>query len=138
MDFLTLQTGLKFELPFATLVVFATNIKPADLVDEAFLRRIQYKIFAESPTERDFLRIFENHCRTLGLEYDAKVVESMLAGYFRPRRIPLRGCQPRDLVNQALAMADYTGQPRRLTEDLLAAACETYFVDDREVPATFA
>ena len=52
MDFLTLQTGLKFEVPFATLVVFATNIKPAELVDEAFLRRIQYKIFAESPTRR--------------------------------------------------------------------------------------
>jgi predicted ATPase with chaperone activity len=138
VDFLTLQTGLKFELPFATLVVFATNIKPTDLVDEAFLRRIQYKIFAESPTEEDFLRIFENYCRAVGLEYDAGTVQALLAGYFRPRRIALRGCQPRDLVNQAIAMADYKGQPRRLTEDLLAAACETYFVDDREAPASLA
>ncbi len=137
-DFLTLETGLKFDFPFATLVSFATNVKPAELVDEAFLRRIQYKVFAESPTERDFLKIFENHCRTVGIEYDAALVESMLAGYFRPRRIALRGCQPRDLVNQALSMAEYSAQPRRLTEDLLAAACNSYFVDDAEpapVPA---
>ena len=138
VDFLTLQTGLKFEIPFATLVVFATNIKPAELVDEAFLRRIQYKIFAESPTEREFLAIFENYCRAAGISCDPAVVGSMLAGYFKPRRIALRGCQPRDLVNQALAMADYMERPRQLTVELLAAACETYFVDDREVPATFA
>ena len=62
VDFLTLQTGQKFDFPFMTLVVFATNVKPQDLVDEAFLRRIQYKIFAESPTRAEFLQIFENCC----------------------------------------------------------------------------
>ena len=69
VDFLTLQTGQKFDLPFMTLVVFATNIKPQDLVDEAFLRRIQYKIFAESPTKAEFLQIFENCCRDKDIEY---------------------------------------------------------------------
>ena len=63
VDFLTLQTGQKFDFPFMTLIVFATNIKPQDLVDEAFLRRIQYKIFAESPTRAEFLQIFRNCCR---------------------------------------------------------------------------
>ena len=63
VDFLTLQTGQKFDFPFMTLVVFATNVKPQDLVDEAFLRRIQYKIFAESPTRAEFLQIFKNCCR---------------------------------------------------------------------------
>src|SRR4029434_578718 len=62
VDCLTLQSGQKFELPFMTLVVFATNVRPAELVDEAFLRRIQYKIFAESPTVEDFLRIFDGCC----------------------------------------------------------------------------
>ena len=62
VDFLTLQTGQKFDFPFMTLMVFATNIKPQDLVDEAFLRRIHYKIFAESPTRAEFLQIFENCC----------------------------------------------------------------------------
>ena len=58
VDFLTLQSGQKFELPFMTMIVFATNVRPAELVDEAFLRRIQYKIFAESPTVQDFKTIF--------------------------------------------------------------------------------
>jgi predicted ATPase with chaperone activity len=131
-DYLTLQTGLKFDIPLATFVVFATNVRPSELVDEAFLRRIQYKVFAESPTHQDFLRIFRNYCATLGVEFDAALVESVLRDYFRPRRIALRGCQPRDLVNQALAMADYAGLERRLTPALLEAACNSYFVDDAE------
>ena len=63
VDYLTLQTGQKFELPFEALVVFATNLKPSELVDEAFLRRIQYKVFVEPPTLAQFLQIFENYCR---------------------------------------------------------------------------
>src|SRR5262249_45405187 len=62
LDYMTLQTGQKFEFPFEALVVFATNIKPAELVDEAFLRRIQYKVYAESPTADQFIEIFENYC----------------------------------------------------------------------------
>jgi predicted ATPase with chaperone activity len=131
-DYLTLQTGLKFDIPLATFVVFATNLRPSELVDEAFLRRIQYKVFAESPTHQDFLRIFRNYCASVGVEFDGAIVESILRDYFRPRHIPLRGCQPRDLVNQALAMADYAGIERRLTPALLEAACDGYFVDDSE------
>ena len=70
VDYLTLQTGQKFEIPFMTLIVFATNIKPAELADEAFLRRIHYKIFAESPTLEEFMRIFENYCRGRDLAFD--------------------------------------------------------------------
>lgn len=138
VDFLTLQTGLKFELPFAALVVFATNLKPADLVDEAFLRRIQYKIFAESPTVEDFTQIFENYCAQAAIPFERSLVEGLLLNYFRPRQIPLRGCQPRDLITQALALADYSGVPRHLTPALMEAACDTYFVDDQETPATYA
>lgn len=138
VDFLTLQTGLKFEVPFATLVVFATNIRPVELVDEAFLRRIQYKVFAESPTVADFLQIFENYCRQAGVPYDQALVEQLLREHFRPRKIPLRGCQPRDLIMQALALAEYRGAERQLTLPLLEAACETYFVDDRELPVEYA
>jgi hypothetical protein len=87
MDFLTLQTGQKFHLPFMVLVVFATNIKPAELVDEAFLRRIHYKVFAESPTRADFLRIFSDCCRQRSLDYDQVLVERLLDEYFQPKRI---------------------------------------------------
>lgn len=138
VDYLTLQSGLKFELPFMVLVVFATNLKPAELVDEAFLRRIQYKIFAESPRLNDFAQIFENCCRERSLAFDRSLVERMLRDYYRPRKIELRACQPRDLIDQALSMAEYLGQPRRLTYELLEAACASYFVDDTEAPPVYA
>jgi predicted ATPase with chaperone activity len=132
VDFLTLQNGQKFELPFMTLIVFATNIRPAELVDEAFLRRIQYKIFAESPTVADFVTIFEGCCRELGATKEAGLVEHLLYEYYRPRKIALRGCQPRDLIRQALSLASYLNRPPHLTVDLLEAACNTYFVNERE------
>ena len=132
VDFLTLNTGQKFELPFMLLVVFATNIRPAELVDEAFLRRIHYKVFAESPTIADFKHIFENCCREREITYNAAVVDHLLAHYYGPRHIALRGCHPRDLIDQALAQAAYLGESRQLTDDLLEAACASYFVDDTE------
>ena len=131
-DFLTLQTGLKFDIPLVTFIVFATNVRPADLLDEAFIRRIQFKVFAESPTHADFMAIFRNQCAQVGVAFDEAIVEALLRDYFRPRHIPLRGCQPRDLVNQALAMAEYAGLERKLTPALLEAACRSYFVDDAE------
>jgi predicted ATPase with chaperone activity len=138
MDFLTLQSGQKFDFPFMTMIVFATNIKPGELVDEAFLRRIHYKIFAESPSREEFLQIFETACREQGIEFRPEVIESLLVNYFRPRQIQLRGCQPRDLLSQVHSLADYLGQPPALTTELLEAACNAYFVDDRESPATYA
>ena len=138
VDFLTLQSGQKFELPFMTLIVFATNIKPAELVDEAFLRRIQYKIFAESPTVQDYIKIFQNNCKELGATAEPALVEHLLYEYYRPRKIALRGCHPRDLIKQALSLASYLNRPPHLTKDLMEAACSSYFVDDREDSAVYA
>jgi predicted ATPase with chaperone activity len=137
VDFLTLQSGQKFELPFMVLVVFATNIKPADLVDEAFLRRIHYKVFAESPTVAEFMKIFENCCRERQLEFDRGMVQHLLKSYYEPRKIPLRGCQPRDLIDQALSLGEYLAVPRQLSRDLLEAACASYFVDEKESPVAY-
>ena len=138
VDFLTLQTGQKFDFPFMTMIVFATNIRPAELVDEAFLRRIHYKIFAESPSKAEFLQIFQNCCREYALEYRPDVLDAVLHGYFKPRQIQLRGCQPRDLILQVISLAEYLGQAPELTTELLEAACSAYFVDDREPVATYA
>jgi predicted ATPase with chaperone activity len=138
VDFLTLQSGQKFELPFMTMIVFATNIRPAELVDEAFLRRIQYKIFAESPTVQDFKTIFATCCRDLGATAEPGLVEALLDSYYRPHNVPLRGCHPRDLIKQALSLASYLDRPAHLTPDLLEAACNSYFVNDREVSAVYA
>jgi len=138
MDFLTLQSGQKFALPFMTMIVFATNVRPAELVDEAFLRRIQYKIFAESPTIEDFKTIFARCCRDLAATAESGLVERLLTDYYRPRKIGLRGCHARDLIKQALSLASYLNRPPHLTMELLEAACNSYFVNDREEMAVFA
>jgi predicted ATPase with chaperone activity len=132
VDFLTLKTGQKFELPFAALLVFATNLRPSTLVDEAFLRRIHYKVFAESPGVEEFVQIFRNYCEARGLEFERSLVDRLVREYYGPRQIPLRGCHPRDLIDQALSLADYRGDPRALTPALLEAACDSYFVEDEE------
>ena len=137
VDFLTLQSGQKFELPFMVLVIFATNIKPAELVDEAFLRRIHYKVFAESPTVAEFMQIFENCCQERGIAFDRTLIEHLLQSYYKPRKIALRGCQPRDLLDQVLSLADYRGEARRMTAELLQAACASYFVDEKESPVVY-
>jgi predicted ATPase with chaperone activity len=130
VDHLTLQSGQKFEVPFDVMVVFATNLNPLDLVDEAFLRRIRYKVYAESPTDGEFLQIFENYCVARGLRFDRRLAEALIANELRPRNVILRGCHPRDLIDHALSLAAYIDQPTELSADLLAAACATYFVAD--------
>jgi hypothetical protein len=135
VDFLTLKTGQKFELPFATLLVFATNLRPSTLVDEAFLRRIHYKVFAESPSLDDFVQIFRKCCAERDLEFDRAIVDGLVRDFYEPRQIPLRGCHPRDLIEQAISLANYLGDPHVLTPALLKAACDSYFVEDEEPSA---
>lgn len=130
VDYLTLQTGQKIDFPFMTMVVFATNIKPAELVDEAFIRRIQYKIFATSPTRAEFMQIFENCCRDRGIEFRPDVVQGLIENYYKPRQLELRGCHPRDLLEQSRSLAQYLELPFELSPSLLEAACASYFVDD--------
>ena len=131
-DYLTLQTGQKITIPFSTFVVFATNLKPTELVDEAFLRRIHYKVFAQSPTIEEFIQIFERVCAERDLPFRREAVEDLLERYYRPRQMPMRGCHPRDLVDHVISLAEYTESKRELTADLLDAACASYFVDERE------
>jgi DNA-binding PadR family transcriptional regulator len=131
-EMLSLASGEKIEMPFFPLVIFSTNLRPSELVDEAFLRRIQYKIYAESPSPRDFLHIFANECENRGISFDPEIVQQMLDTTYAARGIELRGCHPRDLINQALALASYRGEPARLTATLLEEACDSYFIDDHE------
>ena len=116
IDYLPLETGQKLPVPFVLLIVFATNLRPTDLVDEAFLRRIHYKVFAENPTRQDFKNIFERCCIERHVPYDEAIVDNLLTTYFDPRGILPRGCHPRDLIDQAISLADYRGEPHRLTE----------------------
>jgi predicted ATPase with chaperone activity len=130
IDYLPLETGQKLPVPFVLLIVFATNLRPTDLVDEAFLRRIHYKVFAENPTRQDFKQIFERCCEERNISYNEEIVDNLLTSYFDPRGILPRGCHPRDLIDQAISLAEYRGEPHRLSEEILSAACASYFVDD--------
>ncbi len=129
VEYMALISGEKVEMPFQALVIFSTNIRPSELVDEAFLRRIRYKIYAGNPTREDFIRIFERCCDAERVAFHRPLVEDLLDRFYRPRQLRLRGCQPRDLIKQALAFASYRGHPRELTPDLLEAACASYFIN---------
>jgi len=135
LDYLTLHTGRKFEVPFDVLVVFATNLRPESLADEAFLRRIPYKLLAKNPTLDQYARIFEMHCRRRGLGFDPVIVDYLMARYYRPRGLALRACHPRDLVEHILDICRYQGRPPVITPELLDAACHAYFLEEASAQA---
>jgi hypothetical protein len=129
VDYLTLHTGRKFEVPFNVLVVFATNLKPESLADEAFLRRIPYKILAKDPTLAEYCQIFELNCRQRGLPFDPVMVEYLHRAYYQPQRLPMRACHPRDLIEQVIDLCRYQGREPAISRELLDAACRSYFID---------
>jgi hypothetical protein len=130
VDYLTLHTGKKFEVPFDVLIVFATNLKPESLADEAFLRRIPYKIYAKNPTVEEFSRIFEMNCRRANVRFDPVIVEYLQRRCYGPRNVEMRACHPRDLLNQILDLASYQKRPPSITRELLDAACASYFLEE--------
>jgi hypothetical protein len=132
VDFLTLHTGRKFEVPFNVLIVFATNLKPESLADEAFLRRIPYKILAKNPTADEYCRIFELNCRKRQLAFDPVVVEYLNRKYYQPRRLEMRACHPRDLIEQVINICRYQNRPPVITRELLDAACGSYFLEETQ------
>jgi hypothetical protein len=132
VDFLTLHTGRKFEIPFNVFIVFATNLKPESLADEAFLRRIPYKILAKNPTIEEYCRIFELNCRKRGLTFDPVMVEYLERKYYAPRRLQMRACHPRDLINHVVDICRYTGREPVVSRELLDAACGNYFIEEAE------
>jgi hypothetical protein len=132
VDFLTLHTGRKFETPFNVFIVFATNLKPESLADEAFLRRIPYKIRAQNPTIDEYCKIFELNCRKRGLAFDPVMVEYLNRKYYQPRRLEMRACHPRDLVEQVVDICRYQQREPLITRELLDQACGSYFLEETQ------
>jgi hypothetical protein len=130
IDYLTLHTGKKFQVPFDVLIVFATNLDPASLADEAFLRRIPYKIPIVDPTTDEFSRIFDLNCRRRNLRFHQVMVAYLQRRHYGPAARPLRACHPRDILDQVTALCRYRGVEPVITRELLDAACASYFVDD--------
>jgi hypothetical protein len=127
-DFLTLLTGKKIAIPFEELIVFSTNLDPSDLVDDAFLRRIKFKINVLDPDVDQFRAIFQIMARSRKVDFDEAGFNYLLDKHYRPTGRPLRMCQPRDLLDQLVAIAKYKMREPRMTPDLLDMAAGTYFV----------
>jgi predicted ATPase with chaperone activity len=129
IDFLTLHTGRKIEIPFDVLIVFSTNLAPRDLVDEAFLRRIRHKIEIGDPSWDEFREIFRRVCTARGVPYDDRGLAYLIQEhYLKPNRTK-RSCHPRDLVDQLVDTARYLNVQPALTKDLIDRAAEAYFVE---------
>jgi len=129
VDYLTLHSGKKFQVPFDVLSVFATNLEPASLADEAFLRRIPYKIAVGDPTVEQFARIFEMYCERRQIPFHQVMVAYLHRRHYQPAGRPLRACQPRDLIDQITAICRYRGIKSAITRELIDAACASYFLD---------
>ena len=129
IDFLTLSTGRKIEIPFNVLIVFSTNMPPADLVDEAFLRRIPHKIEVGDPTLEQFREIFRRVCESKKVPYDERVLAQLVQDWYLKTDRPLRAVHPRDLVEQLIDIARYLNQQPVMTKELIDRAASAYFVD---------
>jgi predicted ATPase with chaperone activity len=129
IDFLTLQTGKKVEVPFDQLIVFSTNLDPRELVDEAFLRRIRHKLKVDNPDEKIYYQIMQRECAAHHLDLTPEAFVYLMQQHYISQNRGLRCCHPRDIVNQIEDIAIYLGTRPALTRQLIDAACDSYFAD---------
>jgi predicted ATPase with chaperone activity len=127
-DFLSLANGKKVRVPFDQLIVFSTNLEPKQLVDEAFLRRIPYKINATDPTEPTFRKMIDIFAPKLGFaEINHSAVDYLVEHHYRRIGRPFRCCQPRDLLLQVRNYCIYNGLPLELKPEYFDFAAKNYF-----------
>jgi hypothetical protein len=128
IDFLTLAGGKKIEVPFEMLVVFASNMDPAQLVDSCFLRRIQTKIKIAPVSDGQFCEILRRVADEHQVAYDAGVPKDLIDFIRGILKQELRQCHPRDIVNQVLWAARYEGRKPYLDHATMTQAVEAYFL----------
>ena len=128
VDYLSLHTGNKIELPFDQLVIFSTNINPKDLLDEAFMRRLRHKIYIGPLEPHGFREAFEMACISKKVPFNAEVFDTLIKEVYEPRGLPFNGCHPRDLLDHLIDLAKFEEKQPEMTTDLLLRACESYFV----------
>jgi predicted ATPase with chaperone activity len=129
IDFLTLNNGRKIEVPFNVMIIFSTNLDPKDLVDEAFLRRIRFKIEAGNPTLEQFRTLFKMMCQVMEVPYDEQGLAYLIKEWYINHDRDLRFVHPRDLLTQLIDFANYLDIPPKLTKELIDAAAASYFVE---------
>jgi len=127
-DFLCLHTGHKFSIPFDQFLVFATNLEPRTLVDDAFLRRIRSKVKVTHVTKEQFQEIFKINCRHYQIDFDQEALDYLIATHYEPNQRSMDACHPRDLLEQIIDYCTFNQLTPTLSRENLDRACRIYFV----------
>ncbi len=129
IDFMTLHTGRKFEVPFEVLIVFSTNLEPKELVDEAFLRRIRHKIEVTDPSWEEFAEIFRRAAASKEIPFSEAALAYLIREHYIKANRPPRACHARDLLDQILDISTYLSVSPSLSKELIDRAALSYFVN---------
>jgi MoxR-like ATPase len=129
IDFMTLHTGMKFAIPFDMLTIFSTNLEPKSLVDEAFLRRIPYKIKIDHPSEKEYEAIFHMFCKDNDIDFNEETFNYLMNNYYRKNNVKLNACHPRDIIEQIIVNARYYRRPPKMSKEAIHEAWTNYFVE---------
>ncbi len=129
IDYLTLHTGRKVEVPFEVMVIFSTNLPPKDLVDEAFLRRLRHKVEIPDPTYEEYREIFKRVAREKGITYNEQGLAYLLQEWYIKANRKLRASHPRDICEQMLDVSRYLTTEPKMTKQMIDTAAQAFFVD---------
>jgi predicted ATPase with chaperone activity len=130
VDYLKFNSGGKITVPFEAFLIFSTNLNPEQLGDEAFLRRIQYKMLLRSPDEHEFATIFRRFCESKSLVHPDSLIARFIDKHYRKVRRPFRRCHPRDVLSHAIDLIHFEKLPFELTDDLVDRAFESCFLEE--------
>jgi DNA-binding MarR family transcriptional regulator len=130
VDYLKFNSGGKITVPFEAFLIFSTNLNPEQLGDEAFLRRIQYKMLLRSPDETEFVTIFNRFCESKKLKHADGLVEHFIEKHYRKIKRPFRRCHPRDVLSHAIDLINFEKLPYELTDGLIDRAFESCFLEE--------
>ncbi len=126
-DFLRLESGRSIQVPFDELIIFSTNLEPKELVDDAFLRRIPYKIEVHDPTAAEFKTLMLSLAKQLGFRCEPQAIDYLISSFYEARKRPFRFCHPRDLLRQIENRCTLHSLPRVVTTEGLDQAVANYF-----------
>ena len=127
IDYLVLSNGRKIEVPFEQLIIFSTNLEPHDLADDAFLRRIPFKVEIGNPSPQEFHLLFQIFAKKFQVECTPALVDYLVSKHYHSCSRPLRRCHARDLLEQVIYYCNYNELPLEITEEYLDHAVGNYF-----------
>jgi predicted ATPase with chaperone activity len=133
IDYLSFHSGGKMTVPFEAFLIFSTNLRPEQLGDEAFLRRIQYKMYLKNPQEDEYRQIFERFADSRSLLVPPDVLDQFIQRRYKARNKPMRRCHPRDVISHAVDLINFERRPSELTDEVLDRAWESCFAEDTEM-----